>query len=371
MIPQADLRAALLADEPEISEAIARVKRSGWFILGPEVEAFENEFAAWIGARFAVGVANGTDAIALALRACGVGPGTSVVTVSHTVSATVAAVEQAGATPVLIDIDPRTMTMDAAELAEVLRCPPGGPVVAVVPVHIYGQPADLRAIQGLCTLYGARLVDDCAHAFGATIDGHRVGSRWADISCFSFYPTKNLACLGDGGAITTNDALLADRVRSLRQYCWGDQRYVSAEPGGVDSRLDELQAAILRVRLKNLDNRQNKRAEIASRYDDALRWMGRLATVGHANHLYVVRMPKRLAFQVFMGERGIMTNVHFPVPVHMQPAYAGRVGLGPSECVESLRASMEVVTLPLYPEMTECQVEHVCEALTEWRCHVA
>lgn len=367
-VPQADLKAAYFADQEGIDVAIGRVLASGWYVLGTEVASFEAEFAHWIGADQCIGVANGTDAIALALKAVGVGPGTSVVTVSHTVSATVAAVEQVGATPILVDIDPRTFTMDPTELADVLDAERN--VRAVLPVHLYGQPADMRAISAICEEHGVWLVDDCAHAFGAAQDDKMVGTL-ADVSAFSFYPTKNLGCFGDGGAVVTSDPEIAETVRSLRQYGW-NARYVSERRGGVDSRLDELQAAILRHRLTHLWHRQAKRQSIAAQYDEALsktsiapparneRWR-------HANHLYVVRTPHRGRFIDYLAERGIQANVHYPVPVHCQPAYAGRIALGPSECVQSEIAAQEVVTLPLYPEMAAAQVGAVYEALRNWQ----
>lgn len=363
MIPQTNLRAAYEADRHEIDAAIRRVMQSGWYVLGQEVEAFEHEFAQWIGAEHCIGVANGTDAIALALKAVGCGPGWGVVTVSHTVSATVAAIEQVGATPILVDIEPDYYTMDPKDLRHVLARPPPMPIGAVLPVHLYGGPADLVEIERLCRLYGVELVDDCAHAFGAEVGGKRVGSTLADASCFSFYPTKNLACFGDGGCVTTNDTGVARRVRSLRQYGWG-QRYVSEMGGGVDSRLDELQAAILRVRLRGLDARQERRAWIARMYDGAVGGALRCRWV-HANHLYVVRTPRRAEFMAHLAANEIQPSIHYPVPVHLQPAYRW-VRRGPSRCVESERAAAEVVSLPIYPEMTDDAVETVCAALREW-----
>jgi dTDP-4-amino-4,6-dideoxygalactose transaminase len=365
------LQAAYFADKEAIDAAIDRVMLSGWYVLGPEVAAFEQEFATWTGAGHCIGVGNGTDAIALALRAVGCGPGTSVVTVSHTVSATVAAVEQIGATPILVDIDPRTFTMDPTELADVLDRGAVPPIRAVLPVHLYGQPADMRAIKAACKRHAVALVDDCAHAFGAEFDGGAVGTL-ADVSAFSFYPTKNLGCFGDGGAVVTSDPEIADIVRALRTYGW-KQRYVSEYRMGVDSRLDELQAAILRVRLKKLWMRQSRRRCIAAQYDHALCDMS--VTEPHrdvrhmsANHLYVVRVAEheRDGFMEYLTECGIQSSLHYPVPVHLQPAYRDRVALGPARCVQSEKAAREVVTLPLYPEMTDEQVDIVCDALRGW-----
>jgi dTDP-4-amino-4,6-dideoxygalactose transaminase len=363
-VPVVNLREAYEVDRVEIDASMRRVMESGWYILGPEVESFEREFAHWLGTKHCVGVANGTDAIALALKAVGCGPGTTVVTVSHTVSATVAAIEQIGATPLLIDIEAGFYTMDPRELADVLDSPPANvpPIRAALPVHLYGGAADLRSIAAVCRRHGVALVDDCAHAVGATFEGEKIGATLADASCFSFYPTKNLGGFGDGGAVTTRDDAIAERVRSLRQYGWG-QRYVSEMAGGVDSRLDELQAAILRVRLRRLDERQERRWLIARDYGCALPFHHGDAP----NHLYVVRVPDRNAFMAHLESHGIQGAIHYPVPVHLQPAYRDRVALGPSGCRESERASQEVVSLPIYPEMTDEQLAIVCDALRSWK----
>ena len=254
-IPQNDVGAGYRARRAEIDAAVSRVLASGWYILGAEVAAFEREFAEWLGIAGAVGVANGTDALALALRALDIGPGCSVVTVSHTAVATVAAIEMVGATPILVDIDPGTYCLDPDELAAVVdRWRDGGdgvpPIRAVVPVHIYGHPADMTRILPIARGAGLRVVEDCAQAHGATLRGARVGTL-GDAAAFSLYPTKNLGALGDGGVVVTGDPELRERIVALRQYGWRE-RYVSAIPG-VNSRLDEVQAAILRVRLRDLD----------------------------------------------------------------------------------------------------------------------
>ena len=269
MIPQANPGASYRAHQPEIDAAVARALASGWYILGAEGRAFEAEFAAWLGAPHAVGCANGTDALALALRTLGIGAGAAVATVSHTAVATVAAIEMAGAIPVLLDIDPLHYTMDPVELADLLAHPPPGlpPIRAVIPVHLYGQAADLAAIAPLCARYGAALIEDCSQAHGATLDGRRLGT-FGRIATFSLYPTKNLGALGDGGILASADAGLAARAASIRQYGWR-AHYVSDEVG-VNSRLDELQAAILRVKLAHLDAANTARAAIAARYDAAL-----------------------------------------------------------------------------------------------------
>ena len=268
MIPQANPGAGYRALKPEIDAAVARALASGWYILGAEGRAFEAEFAAWLGAGHAVGCANGTDALCLALRALAIGPGSAVATVSHTAVATVAAIEMVGATPVLIDIDPLHYTIDPVELAEVLARPPAGlpPIRAVIAVHLYGQAADLDALLPLCAGHGVALIEDCAQAHGATWHGKRLGTIGA-IGTFSLYPTKNLGALGDGGVVATNTAEHASAMAALRQYGWR-QHYIS-DLAGVNSRLDEIQAAILRVKLPHLNAGNARRRAIAAAFDAA------------------------------------------------------------------------------------------------------
>lgn len=367
MIVQANPGAGYRALKPEIDAAVARVLDSGWYILGQEVKAFEAEFAAWEGTSRAVGCGNGTDAIVLALRGLGIGPGCSVATVSHTAVATVAAIEMTGATPVLIDIDPAHYTMDPADLAAMLASPPAGlpPVKAVLPVHLYGQAADLDAIGGLCRTNGLKLVEDCAQAHGATWHGRKVGT-FGDAATFSFYPTKNLGALGDGGAVVTSDEALADRIAALRQYGWRSH-YISDDVG-MNSRLDEIQAAILRVKLAHLDAANARRQAIAAVYDRALAGTGirppaKRDGAGHVFHLYVVRTDARDALQARLRAAGIGSGIHYPQPVHLQPAYKGRVAMGPAGCRETEAAASQVLSLPLYPELTDAEIEAVAAAI--------
>ena len=366
-VPQANPGAGYRALQAEIDAAVARTLQSGWYILGQELRSFEAEFAAWLGTTAAVGCGNGTDALALALRALGIGPGASVVTVSHTAVATVAAIEMVGATPVLIDIEPDCYTMDPAELADVLAHPPAGipPIRAVIPVHLYGQPAALAPIMDACQRHGVAVVEDCAQAHGATLGNRKVGT-FTEVATFSFYPTKNLGALGDGGMVTTSDAERAARVAALRQYGWRTH-YVSDEVG-VNSRLDELQAAILRVKLQHLDKQNARRRVIAAAYDAALIG-GTLAPparrhgAGHVFHLYVIRTREREAVQARLRAQGIGTGVHYPVPVHLQAAYRDRITLGPSGCRQTEIAAQQILSLPLYAELAESQVAQVCEAI--------
>lgn len=366
-VPQADPGAGYRAHKEEIDAAALRALGSGWYILGKEGEAFEREYAAWQGQKRAVGCANGTDALALTLRGMGIGPGCTVVTVSHTAVATVAAIEMTGATPLLVDIDPDTFTMDADELVAVLDDPPPGlpPIRAIIPVHLYGQACDLDPMLAACRAHGVMLIEDCSQAHGATLTGRKVGTM-GDAACFSLYPTKNLGALGDGGVLTTDDEALADRIGAIRQYGW-KERYIS-DGVGVNSRLDEIQAAILRVKLNYLDAGNARRQAIAAAYDEALAGTRYAPPIrregsGHVFHQYVLRVPERAALMARLRAEGVATAIHYPSPVHLQPAYRGRTPLGPAGCAETARAAAEVMSLPMFPELTDAQVGHVCTVL--------
>lgn len=366
-VPQADPGAGYRAHKEEIDAAALRALGSGWYILGKEGEAFEKEYAAWQGQKRAVGCANGTDALALTLRGMGIGPGCTVVTVSHTAVATVAAIEMTGATPLLVDIDPDTFTMDADELVAVLDDPPPGlpPIRAIIPVHLYGQACDLDPMLAACKAHGVMLIEDCSQAHGASLTGRKVGTM-GDAACFSLYPTKNLGALGDGGVLTTDDEALADRIGAIRQYGW-KERYIS-DGVGVNSRLDEIQAAILRVKLNYLDAGNARRQAIAAAYDEALAGTRYAAPIrregsGHVFHQYVLRVPERAALMARLRAEGVATAIHYPSPVHLQPAYRGRTPLGPAGCAETARAAAEVMSLPMFPELTDAQVGHVCTVL--------
>lgn len=366
-VPQTDPGAAYAAQRHAIDAAIAGVLRSGVYVLGENVAAFEAEFACWLGARATVGVASGTDAVHLALTACGIGPGMAVATVSHTAIATIAAIELTGAVPLLLDIEPDGYGLDPAELAEVLANPPAGipPVRAVLPVHLYGQAADMHAILPVCAARGVPVIEDASQAHGATVGGRRVGTL-GQAAAFSFYPTKNLAAMGDGGAVATQDPMVAARLLRLRQYGWNHDR-VCQEPG-LNSRLDELQAAILRVRLPLLDGGNARRNAIAATYDAALSGAGirppqRRAGCSHVFHLYVVRTPDRAHLRARLRGRGIVTGIHYNPPAHLHPAYAGRVALGPGLCRRTEAAAAEVLSLPIFPDMTDDQVDSVADAL--------
>ena len=363
MIPQANPHAQYISHQAEIDQAIARVLEKGRYILGEEAAAFEHEFADYLGVRFGVGVGSGTEALHLALRACGVGPGDEVITVAHTAVATVAAIELCGATPVLMDIDPRSFTLDPTKLEAAIT-----PATrAVIPVHLYGQSADLEPILSIARKRRVRVIEDCAQSHGAMYDGRRTGA-WGDMACFSFYPTKNLGAIGDGGFVATDDPQLAENARLLREYGWRE-RYVS-DVAGWNTRLDELQAAILRVKLRALDADNARRRCLAAMYDE---WLAACPVVlpmempygQHVYHLYVVRAERRDALRVFLKERGIGSLIHYPVPVHLQPAYRGRLG-DVGSLPETERAAREVLSLPMFPELTEAEVRQVAEAVRKF-----
>jgi dTDP-4-amino-4,6-dideoxygalactose transaminase len=365
-VPQSDPGAAYRAQRSEIDAAIARVLARGWYILGEEVAGFEHDFARYIGPKHAIGVANGTDALVLALKALDLGHEDYVVTVAHTAVATVAAIELAGMRPLLVDIEPQSYTMDAAALARVLKAPPGR-IGAIIPVHLYGQGADLAAILPLARAHGIPVIEDCAQSHGAHFGQRRLGS-FGDLGCFSLYPTKNLGALGDGGIVVTADDGLAERLRALREYGWR-ARYVSDIPG-MNSRLDEVQAAVLRVKLPALDAGNARRAMIADAYDRGLTGSGlglprRRPDASHVFHQYVVRSPARDRLRDALRARGIGTNIHYPVPVHLQPAYLGRITLDPAGLPESEAAAREVLSLPLYPQLDDAAVARVVAAMRD------
>jgi len=360
LVPLTDPHKQFLAHRSEIDQAIRRVTDSGWYILGPEVENFEQEFADFLGVTHGVGVANGTDAIALALRTLGIGLGDEVITVAHTAVATVAAIEQAGATPVLVDVDPDYLTLDPSLLGEVLT----SRTRAVVPVHLYGQAADVTTIRAFCDTHKLAMIEDVAQAHGATWNGSRLGS-FGDMAAFSCYPTKNLGALGDAGMIVTNDPALAARARHLRQYGWVERN--NSVEAGVNSRLDELQAAVLSVKLRYLDQGNTRRRVIASSYQAAFADTGWLLPHSREQamevfHLYVIQADDRQSLQESLARRGIQAAVHYPIPVHLQPAYASRIRTSAS-MARTEQAAKRVLSLPMFPELTDQDVTTVTSAV--------
>ncbi len=356
-VPFLDLRAGYLELKPEIDAAIARVLDSGWYILGPEVEAFEAEYAAYCEALHAIGVANGLDALHLALLAMGVGPGDEVIVPSNTYIATWLAVSQCGATPVPVEPVEATYNIDPARIEAAIT--PRTKVI--LPVHLYGQPADLDPILAIARKHGLRVLEDAAQAHGARYKGRRIGAHGNAVA-WSFYPGKNLGALGDGGAVTTNDPDLADRIRVLRNY--GSRLKYVNEVKGFNSRLDPIQAAVLRVKLRVLDEWNARRSGIAQRYLAGLAGSGLVLPqvpewAEPVWHLFVVRHPERDALVKRLNEAGVGTLIHYPVPPHLQEAYA-EMGFGVGAFPVAERMAGEVVSLPMGAQMAAEGVEVIC-----------
>ena len=365
-VPAVDLLGEYRSIQAEIDAAVARTLHSGWYILGREAASFEEEFAAFLQARggdalACVGVNSGTDALQLALMACDVGPGDEVITVAHTAVATAAAISLTGATPVFVDIDPQTYTMDPAALAAAIT----PRTKAVIPVHLYGHPAEMEQILAVAAQARIRVIEDCAQAHGAHYRGRCVGGL-GDLGCFSFYPTKNLGAMGDGGAVVSRDPELAERVRLLREYGWTPAaRYVS-QVQGMNSRLDEMQAAILRAKLAHLEAWNEARRQVAAWYadlrPDTLVKPVERAGCEHVYHLYVVRVAERDAVRRELAESGVGSGIHYPVPIHMQPAYKGTAGMR-HDLSRTEKAAGEILSLPMHPHMSHEQARATAEAL--------
>ena len=361
-VPFADLGADYEGKRSAIDAAVARVLASGWFILGREVERFEEEFGAWLGVEHVVACANGTEAIALALSAAGAGQGDEVVVPANTCVPTLAGVRLSGASPRLADVDPETLTLDAPHAEAVLT----STTRFLLPVHLYGGAADLDGLRGLARRRGLRIVEDCAQSHGASLSGRMTGGL-GEAGAFSFYPTKNLGAYGDAGAVATGDPALAERARALRQYGWTRRDYSERE--GWNSRLDELQAAILRAKLPHLAQENARRREIAARYDAALADLPlRLLRIRDGStpsrHLYPVRVEaaRRDAFREHLAARGIETRIHYPVPLHLQPAYAF-LGHRRGDFPVSESACDSVVSLPIHAALTDAQVDSVVSGI--------
>lgn len=360
IVPFLDLQRLHARLRVELDDALATVLGGDRFIGGPRVEEFERGFAAFCGAGEAVGVANGTDAIELALRALGVGAGDEVVTVANTCIPTVAGIEASGATPVLVDVDEATFTLDPDELDDVTTAR----TKAIVPVHLYGQCADMKAIGAHAREHGLALVEDAAQAHGAARDGRRAGTL-AAAAAFSFYPTKNLGALGDGGAIVTDDPELAATVRELRSF--GERDGGETVRRGSNSRLDPLQAALLSVKLRYLERWNERRRELAALYRDELEGIVGLPAEAdgayHVYHLFVIRSSRRDELSRELDRRGIGTLVHYPRAVHEHAAY--RELDRPGRLARSERLAREVLSLPLHPELTNDEAHAVTSAVRE------
>jgi len=357
----------------EIEAAFREVLLNGQYVLGPHVQRLEQEFACWLGATHVIGVANGTDALELALRGARVPAGSLVAIPALTASATAAAVVRAGLVPLVLDIDSRTCTLDPQRLHEAchtLRHTRNRPIVAVVPVHMYGLPCDLEGLMAVADEFQLAVVEDCAQSHGSSLNGRKTGT-WGTTAAFSCYPTKNLAALGDAGLVATADATTAERIRNLRQYGW-QRRYVS-EAVGLNSRLDELQAAVLRVQLAHLDADNSRRRDISRHYDEALadlplRRPQPLSGAVVCPHQYVVLDPQRDALQSHLSQAGIQSSILYPVPVNEQPAYA-RLGrhlgddLLPPDCDAARKACQSLLCLPMHPFLSGEEVHRVITAV--------
>lgn len=373
-IPIGDLARQAAALQAELQAALVRVAASGWYVLGPEVEAFEQEWAAYCGTRACVGVASGFEALYLALVALDIGPGDEVITVANACVYQVAAILQAGATPVLVEVDPLNHNIDPAAIAAAIT----SRTRALMPVHLYGRLAPMDQIMPLAQAHGLAVIEDAAQAHGAWLadqDGtRRRAGAWGDLACFSFYPSKNLGALGDAGAITLNRPELAERVRRLRMYGWSE-KYRTTELGGRNSRLDEIQAAVLRVKLRYLEAWNAARAERAQWYNTLLNdIVGNDLSVpvlqtGHVWHLYVVQTRYRDALRNHLLADGIGCDVHYPVPTHHQPVYQDRVLL-PHRLAQTEALASTILSLPLFPELTQTEVAYVAASIQRFFEHV-
>lgn len=359
-IPMLDLKAQYASIRNEIRAAIDEVLESQHFILGPNVKALETEMASYCGTRFAVGVASGTDALILALHAAGVGPGDEVICPTFSYIATGDSISLLGGKPVFVDILPDTFNMDAGQIEA--RITPRTKVI--LPVHLYGHPADMDAILEIARKHNIKVIEDNAQAIGARYKGHRTASM-GDMGCISFFPSKNLGGYGDGGMVVTHSEELAHRLRSLRAHGTKKHKYMSEEQGW-NSRLDELQAAILRVKLRHLDKWAQGRRENAARYDKLLSSVPGVVApkvapwAEHVYHQYTIRVPHRDALQKTLADQGVPTTVYYPVPMHQQGMYQS---LPQRTLPVSEKAAAEVVSLPIYPELSVQQIERVAQAI--------
>lgn len=359
MIPVSDTKSQYLSIKNEIDAAIQQVLDSNWFILGENVTAFEKEFAEYLGARHAIGVSSGTEAIHLALRACGIQSGDEVITVPNTAVPTVCGITSAGAKPVFVDIDPENYNMDPRQIEDKIT----PRTKAILPVHLYGQAADMDPILEIAKKRKLKVIEDACQAHGADYNGRKAGTL-GDAGCFSFYPSKNLGAYGDGGMVVTNDKGIAEKVHMLRNYGQKDRYHHYLK--GFNSRLDEIQAAILRVKLKHLNTWNIKRKELAKLYDsllgDAVKTPGEKSYAGHIYHLYVIRTGKRDELQKFLKENEIGTNIHYPIPIHLQEAYQD-LGYKRGDFPAAEDCALKILSLPLFPELSEEQVKSVAKAI--------
>ena len=360
MIPFIDLKAQYESIKEEVQAAVSTTLASTQFTLGKEVAAFEEEFAAYCGGKFGIGVNSGTSALHLALLAAGVGPGDDVITVSCTFVATVAAVDYTGARPILVDVDPLTLNMDVSQLEAAIT----DRTKVILPVHLHGQSADMDPILAIARRHGLRVIEDAAQAHGAEYNGRRVGSI-GDLGCFSFYPGKNLGAYGEGGMVVTNDEEFARTVRMLRD--WGQERKYHHTLKGFNYRMEGIQGAILRVKLRHLDAWTEARRRHAAYYNELLTDVDvqtpvEMPYARHVYHVYAVRTPKRDLLQEALQAQGIQTGIHYPIPVHLQRAYVD-FGYDVGNLLVTERAASELLSLPMFPELSHSQIEKVAEVI--------
>jgi dTDP-4-amino-4,6-dideoxygalactose transaminase len=363
-IPLVNLRRQYHSIKDEIDKKIMEVLESGKFILGENVEAFEEEFARYCGAKYGVGVASGTDALIMALKAVGVGKGDEVITVPNTFIATVDAISHNGATPTFIDIEPETYTMKASDIRQKIT----KRTKVILPVHLYGHPVDMDPLLEAAEENDLYVVEDACQAHGAEYKGRKVGSL-GNIACFSFYPSKNLGAYGDGGIIVTNNEEVAERARMLRDY--GQKEKYKHVVIGYNSRLDEMQAAILRVKLRYLDRWIDERRRNAKKYSEELSEIPDVippiekSYAKHVYHLYVIRTKHRNEMQRWLSSRSISTGIHYPIPIHLQEAYM-HLNLREGSFPETEMCSKEILSLPMFPELTEDEISYVCQCIREF-----
>jgi dTDP-4-amino-4,6-dideoxygalactose transaminase len=366
MIPIMDLRRQYQLLKAELEPAVLSVLEKGAFILGPEVQQFEREIAAYLGAGHALGVASGTDALYIGLRALNVGPGDEVITTAFSYIATSEAIVRTGAKPVFVELDPTTYNLDVSKIEEKIT----PQTRALLPVHLYGQPVDMDALMALAKKHNLAVVEDCAQSMGTEWKGQKVGT-FGDVGCFSFFPTKNLGCYGDGGLVSTNSPELADKMKRLRAH-GSATKYNHELPGGVNSRLDEVQAAVLRIKLRYIDQWNEQRRAVAAQYTERLSKIAGITTPRvieggqHVFHQYTIRVDKqhiqRDALQEALKERDIMAMIYYPIPLHLQGAHR-ELGYTLGDLPITEAVSEEVLSLPIYPELTSEEIQQVCDAL--------
>jgi dTDP-4-amino-4,6-dideoxygalactose transaminase len=363
MISLVDLTAQYHSIKKEIDAAVLSTLESGHFILGPQVVKFEESIASYLGVQHAIGLASGTDALVIALRALNIGAGDEVIIPAYTFFATAGTVMSVGAKPVIVDVDPQSYQIDVSKIEAAIT----PKTKAIIPVHLYGHPAEMNPILEIARKHGLKVIEDNAQGFGAEYLGKKTGSL-GDIGCLSFFPTKNLGAYGDGGAVVTNDTALAEQMRMLRAHGWKKKYY--SEMVGYNSRLDAMQAAILQAKLPHLDGWNEKRRELSKRYTEHLAPLGIVAPVEcewakHVYHLYIIRTSKRDALQAFLKDKDIASEVYYPLPPHLS-APCKKFGYKEGDFPHAEKAAKETLALPLYPEMTLAQQDEVIAAVREF-----